>query len=62
MHNHVFQKFYRLDPALSRGVGGAGLGLYITRQLVERMHGKLELRSTPGSGSTFTITLPAQPT
>jgi signal transduction histidine kinase len=57
----VFEKFYRLDPELSRGVGGAGLGLYITRRLVERMDGKLDVRSTAGEGSTFTITLPARP-
>jgi signal transduction histidine kinase len=56
----VFEKFYRLDPELSRGVGGAGLGLYITRQLIERMDGRLDLRSEPGHGSTFTITLPAR--
>jgi signal transduction histidine kinase len=57
----VFEKFYRLDPDLTRGVGGAGLGLYITRQLVERMRGTLELRSEPGRGSTCSITLPARP-
>jgi signal transduction histidine kinase len=56
----IFQKFYRLDPALSRGVGGAGLGLYITRQLVERMHGTLAVRSAPGRGSIFAITIPAK--
>jgi signal transduction histidine kinase len=43
---------------LSRGVGGTGLGLYIAKQLIEQMNGRLTLRSTEGSGSTFAIELP----
>ena len=54
----VFDKFFRLDPALTRGVGGSGLGLYISRELVERMRGRLTLVSEPGHGSTFTVELP----
>src|SRR5262249_47285108 len=37
----IFQKFYRLDPNLTRGVGGTGLGLYISRELVRRMDGRI---------------------
>ena len=48
----------RLDPALSRGVGGTGLGLYICRELVVRMGGRISVRSREGEGSTFTIELP----
>ena len=54
----IFDKFTRLDPALSRGVGGTGLGLYITRELVTRMGGTISVDSAPGEGSTFTVELP----
>src|SRR5581483_9271804 len=40
-HERIFEKFYRLDPALTRGVGGSGLGLFISRELVSRMGGSL---------------------
>ena len=54
----IFEKFYRLDPNLTRGVGGTGLGLYICRALVERMGGRISVRSAEGAGSTFTVELP----
>ena len=54
----VFGKFYRVDPHLSRGVGGSGLGLYISRELVRRMQGRIWLTSREGSGSTFYVDLP----
>jgi PAS domain S-box-containing protein len=54
----VFDKFYRLDPDLTRGVGGTGLGLYICRELVRRMSGRIAVVSTPGEGSTFVVDLP----
>ncbi|HSB39691.1 MAG TPA: ATP-binding protein [Gaiellaceae bacterium] len=56
----VFEKFYRLDPGLTHGVGGSGLGLYICRELVERMDGRLSVDSEPGRGSRFTLELPAR--
>jgi PAS domain S-box-containing protein len=55
----IFEKFYRLDPTLTRGVGGSGLGLYISRELVLRMGGTLRVRSEPGDGATFVVELPA---
>ena len=55
----IFQKFYRLDPQQTRGVGGSGLGLYICRELVERMNGRLEVDSEPGEGSRFRVLLPS---
>jgi signal transduction histidine kinase len=55
----IFEKFYRLDPQLTRGVGGTGLGLYICRELVQRMHGRIWVSSDGRRGSTFTVELPA---
>jgi signal transduction histidine kinase len=57
----IFGKFYRLDPQLTRGVGGTGLGLYICRELVRRMDGRLTVSSTEGGGSTFFVDLPVVP-
>jgi two-component system phosphate regulon sensor histidine kinase PhoR len=54
----IFEKFFRADPQLARGVGGTGLGLYICRELVRRMGGDIEVDSEPGRGSTFTVELP----
>ena len=53
----IFEKFYRLDPNLTRGVGGTGLGLYICRELVRRMDGSIWVVSREGAGSTFTVEL-----
>jgi PAS domain S-box-containing protein len=55
----IFEKFYRLDPRLTRGVGGSGLGLFISRELVSRMGGSLTVRSQPGAGAAFVVDLPA---
>jgi PAS domain S-box-containing protein len=55
----IFEKFYRLDPNMNRGVGGTGLGLYICRELVRRMEGRIWVHSDGlGSGSTFHVELP----
>jgi signal transduction histidine kinase len=54
----IFEKFYRSDPKLARAPGGTGLGLYIARELAERMGGALGVRSAPGSGTVFVLTLP----
>ncbi|TML45281.1 MAG: response regulator [Actinobacteria bacterium] len=54
----IFGKFYRVDPGLARGVGGTGLGLYICRELVRRMEGRLSVSSEEGKGSTFVVDLP----
>jgi PAS domain S-box-containing protein len=54
----IFEKFYRLDAGMSRGVGGSGLGLFISREIVSQMGGSLTVTSTEGVGSTFTVTLP----
>jgi PAS domain S-box-containing protein len=54
----IFEKFYRLDASMMGGVGGSGLGLYISREIVTQMGGTLSVRSQPGTGSTFTVSLP----
>ncbi|MCB1137411.1 MAG: SpoIIE family protein phosphatase [Leptospiraceae bacterium] len=54
----IFQPFHQADQAIARTYGGAGLGLYIVRRLVELHGGNLELESRPGRGSTFRIFLP----
>ena len=58
-HRRIFEKFYRLDPDMTRGIGGTGLGLYICRELVRRMDGKIWVESKLGEGSTFVVELPA---
>ncbi|MGH3025683.1 MAG: sensor histidine kinase, partial [Gaiellaceae bacterium] len=54
----IFEKFYRLDPSMTRGVGGSGLGLYIIRELIGHMQGEVAVESELDRGSTFTISLP----
>ena len=56
---HLFERFFRVDPARSSARGGTGLGLAITRGIVAAHGGSIEVASTPGQGSTFTIHLPA---
>jgi PAS domain S-box-containing protein len=55
----VFEKFYRLDPNMTRGIGGTGLGLYICKELVRRFDGKIWVDGNNGKGSTFHVELPA---
>jgi signal transduction histidine kinase len=54
----IFEKFYRLDPNQTRGVGGTGLGLYVSSELVRRMNGRLWVESREGEGSRFYVDLP----
>jgi signal transduction histidine kinase len=55
----LFTRFFRADNPAVRAVGGTGLGLVITRSLVELHGGDISVRSAPGQGSTFVVTLPA---
>jgi PAS domain S-box-containing protein len=54
----IFEKFYRADPTHARAPSGTGLGLYISRELVRRMGGRLDVRSEPGAGAEFIVELP----
>ncbi|MBQ6839195.1 MAG: HAMP domain-containing histidine kinase [Oscillospiraceae bacterium] len=56
---HIFERFYRVDKARSRKSGGSGLGLAIVRIIVERNRGQIQVASTVGQGTTFTVTFPA---
>jgi signal transduction histidine kinase len=58
----IFDKFYRLDPNLTRGVGGTGLGLYICSELVGRMGGRIWVETREPHGSAFMFELPADDT
>ena len=54
----IFERFYRVDTARSREMGGTGLGLSLVRHAVEDAGGSIQLESAPGAGSTFTVRLP----
>ena len=53
----LFQSFSQADDSITRRYGGTGLGLYVTKQLAEQMHGHIEVESEPGRGSTFSCAI-----
>ncbi len=56
----VFDSFFQVDQNLTRRYGGAGIGLFVARQLCELMGAALEVKSLDGAGSTFTVSLPGK--
>ena len=56
--NNLFTKFYRVAGDLTASSKGTGLGLFISKTIVEMHHGKIWVESTEGHGSTFSFSLP----
>jgi signal transduction histidine kinase/integral membrane sensor domain MASE1 len=57
---HLFEMFTQLDSSEKRLHGGAGVGLYIVKNLTDRLNGTIEVTTEPGRGSTFSVTIPAK--
>jgi histidine kinase len=59
--SRIFERFHRVGHYMTREPGGAGLGLYLAKRLVEAMGGRIWVSSRLGHGSVFSFALPAEP-
>lgn len=59
---HIFKPFYRVDKSRNSKVPGNGLGLSIVKEIIQAHQGEIQVKSTPGEGSTFTLSIPAKET
>jgi two-component system sensor histidine kinase VicK len=59
---HIFERFFRAENAVQAKADGSGLGLYMSKMIVEKLEGKIWVRSTPGQGTTFYVSLPLHKT
>lgn len=60
-HERIFDRFHQVDQSSTRLFGGVGLGLHLSRAMARDLGGDLSVESTPGRGSTFTLSIPAIP-
>jgi two-component system phosphate regulon sensor histidine kinase PhoR len=58
---YLFQRFYRTEAAVERGIGGTGLGLALVKETAEKLGGTISIQSRPGKGSIFSVVLPIDP-
>jgi two-component system OmpR family sensor kinase len=61
LQERIFERFFRADSSRTRDTGGSGLGLAIVASIVALLHGRVEVRDTPGGGATFRVALPLLP-
>ena len=55
---HIFERFYRVDKSRSKSTGGSGLGLTISKEIIEAHGGEIEVKSEEGKGTTFILKIP----
>jgi signal transduction histidine kinase len=55
---HIFERFYQVTDPEGKSYPGLGIGLHISKEIVERHHGRIEVRSRKGEGATFSVMLP----